>query len=59
VLKRNGSIAYVIGSKVVRVDASGAKVVDDGPGIEAESLAANGRLLYWTRGGVARSAPFN
>jgi hypothetical protein len=59
VLKRNGSVAYVIGSRVVRVDVSGVKVVDEGPGIEPDSLAANGRLLYWTRGGVARSAPFN
>jgi hypothetical protein len=59
VLKRNGSIAYVIGLQVVRADATGVKVVDQGSGIEPDSLAANGRLVYWTRAGVAHSAPFN
>lgn len=58
-LKRNGSIAYVVGTKVIVYDAKGVRTVDDGPGIEADSLAANGRLLYWMRGGVARSTPFD
>lgn len=58
-LKRNGSIAYVIGNKVVAYDGDGVRTVDEGPGLEPDSLAANGRLLYWTRGGVARSAPFD
>ena len=40
-------------------DADGVRTVDQGPGIEPDSLAANGRLLYWMRGGVARSAPFD
>jgi hypothetical protein len=58
VLRRDGSVAYVSGDQVIKKDLNGTKVVDQGPRIEPNSLAANASRLYWIRDGVPRSAPF-
>jgi hypothetical protein len=58
-LKRNGSIALLIAGRLVRADTTGTAVLDEGPGIDAESLAASGNRLYWMRGDAPQTAPFN
>ncbi len=58
-IKRNGSLAYLNGEGVVRVDRSGVSVVDPGPGIEQGSLATDGKHLYWLRDGEPQAATFD
>jgi hypothetical protein len=61
-LKPNGSIAYLLGSQLspqlIRIDATGTAVLDEGPGIDPKSLAASAGRLYWMNGGTPRTAPF-
>jgi hypothetical protein len=57
-LKRNGSLAYVLGERLVRVDATGTAVLDEG-GIDPSSLAASPGRLFWMHGDAPRTAPFN
>jgi hypothetical protein len=58
-LKRNGSIALLVGGRLIRVDTTGTAVLDEGPGIDADSLAASRNRLYWMRGDAPQTAPFN
>ena len=58
VIKPNGSVAYVLGQRLIRIESSGSTVLDEGAGIDGDSLAANRTRLYWMRGGVPKSAPF-
>jgi hypothetical protein len=55
-LTRRGSVAYVLGQRLLRIDSRGAAVLADGPGIDAGSLAAAPGRLYWMQDGLARSA---
>jgi hypothetical protein len=57
-LKRNGSLAYVLEGRLVRVDAAGAVVLDEGAGIDPGSLAAARGRLYWMHGDTPRTATF-
>jgi hypothetical protein len=57
-VKRNGSVAFLLGERLMRIDSSGAAVLDEGPGIDPLSLAASRNRLYWMRGGAPQSAPF-
>ena len=58
-LKANGSLAYLSGGALTKVDTTGSTVVDPGPGVDPGSIAANRGRLYWSNGGVARFAPFH
>jgi hypothetical protein len=53
-----GSFAYVSsGGAVVKSDATGETVVlDAGPGVEPQSLAAAAARVYWLRAGAPQSA---
>jgi hypothetical protein len=57
-VKPNGSIAYLLGSQLIRIDATGTAVLDEGPGIDPKSLAASAGRLYWMNGETPRTAPF-
>lgn len=66
VLEPNGSVAWISNggfspgpSYVHRHDSTGTAVVDSGPQIDPNSLAAGGSWLYWTNAGSPRSAPFH
>lgn len=58
VLRRDGAFALVRGGAVVAATSGGEEVLEPGPGYEPGSIALSvgGRRVYWTRGGVARSA---
>jgi hypothetical protein len=59
-LKPNGSLAYVdSAADLTRVDKTGTTVVDTGAGIDPDSLASDGRHLYWLQDGQPRVAPFD
>jgi hypothetical protein len=58
VIKPNGSVAYVLGQRLIRIESTGSTVLDEGAGIDGDSLAANRTRLYWMRDGVPKSAPF-
>ncbi len=58
-LKRNGSLALLIDGRLIRMDATGTAVLDEGPGIDLDSLAASRNRLYWMRGDAPHTAPFN
>jgi hypothetical protein len=45
--------------EVRRLDATGEAVLDAGPDIVQDSLAASGSTLYWTNAGAPRSAPID
>lgn len=47
VIKPNGSVAYVLGPQLIRIDTGGSAIVDEGPGIDSGSLAVNRTRLYW------------
>jgi hypothetical protein len=49
VIKPNGSVAYVLGPQLIRIDTGGSAIVDEGPGIDSGSLAVNRTRLYWLR----------
>jgi hypothetical protein len=59
VIKRNGSVAYVLGQRLIRIDSTGSTVLDEGPGMDGDSLAANPTRLYWMRDGVPKTASFH
>lgn len=63
VVKPNGSVAWTRPFngelEVVKLDAGGETVVDRGDGVDVESLALAGSILYWTNGGVPRSTTLN
>jgi hypothetical protein len=54
-LTPRGSVAYVHGQRLLRIDSRGAAVLAEGPGIEAGSLAAAPGRLYWMQDGVPQS----
>ena len=66
-LARSGEIAWIAsfvtgGTRTYEVRRSTpvrseSVLLDAGPDVAADSLAAGASLFYWTRGGVARSAP--
>jgi hypothetical protein len=56
VIKPNGSVAYVLGQRLIRTDSRGSAVLDVGPGIDAESLAVNPTRVYWLRDNMPRTA---
>jgi hypothetical protein len=58
-VKPNGSVAFLLGERLTRIDSSGTAVLDEGPGIDPLSLAASRNRLYWMRGGAPQSAPFS
>jgi hypothetical protein len=58
VIKRNGSVAYVLGQRLIRIDSTGSTVLDEGPGIDGDSLAANPTRVYWMSDGVPKTASF-
>jgi hypothetical protein len=57
-VKANGSVAFLLGERLIRIDSAGTAVLDEGPGIDPGSLAANSNRLYWMRGDAPQSAPF-
>ena len=63
VLKSDGSVAWIYtaggSAEVHRHDSTGTAIVDSGPQINPDSLAAGGAWLYWTNAGSPRSAPFH
>jgi hypothetical protein len=67
-LARSGEIAWIVsfvtaGTRTYEVRRSDpvlrteSVLLDAGPDVAADSLAAGANLFYWTRGGTARSAP--
>jgi hypothetical protein len=67
-LARSGEIAWIVsfvtgGTRTYEVRRSNpalrteSVLLDAGPEVAADSLAAGANLFYWTRGGTARSAP--
>lgn len=62
VVAPNGSAAWVRASDlgadlfVTKVDSGGEQVLDEGPSIDASSLALGGDHLYWLDAGQARTA---
>jgi hypothetical protein len=57
--KPNGTMAYLDQRGLVKVERRQTTVVDSGPGIDRNSLATDGRHLYWLRDGQPHAAPFN
>jgi hypothetical protein len=63
-LTRTGAIAWTRApasgqpdaGELRKLDADGEAVLDAGPDLDKESLAVSGSTLYWTRGGMPRSA---
>ena len=49
VIKPNGSIGYLLGRQLYRIDSRGSALLDEGPGIDGGSLAVNRTRLYWLR----------
>jgi hypothetical protein len=57
-VKPNGSVAFLLGEHLIRLDSTGSAVLDEGPGIDPDSLAASANRLYWMRDGATQTAPF-
>jgi hypothetical protein len=57
-VKPNGSVAFLLGERLIRIDSTGTATLDEGPGIDPASLAASSNRLYWMRGGAPQTAPF-
>ncbi len=56
-LRPNGSFAYITSAGQVRkVDKTGSVLLDPGPGVDPQSLAGSGSIVYWTRAGKPYSA---
>jgi hypothetical protein len=55
-IKPNGSIGYVLGPQLYRIDSRGRVLLDEGAGIDAASLAVNRTRLYWLHDNVPRTA---
>jgi hypothetical protein len=56
VIKPNGSIGYLLGRQLYRIDSRGSALLDEGPGIDGGSLAVNRTRLYWLRDNLPRTA---
>ena len=56
VIKPNGSVAYVLGPQLIRIDSRGSALLDEGAGIDSGSLAVNRTRLYWLRDNMPRTA---
>jgi hypothetical protein len=56
VLKPNGSVAYVLGQRLFRIDSRGSALLDEGPGIDSGSLAVNRTRVYWLHDNMPRTA---
>ena len=56
VIKPNGSIGYLLGRQLYRIDSRGPTLLDEGPGIDGGSLAVNRTRLYWLHDNVPRTA---
>ena len=56
VIKPNGSIGYLLGQQLYRIDSRGPTLLDEGPGIDGGSLAVNRTRLYWLHDNVPRTA---
>jgi hypothetical protein len=52
-------MAYLDQRGLVKIERSQTIVVDSAPGIDRDSLATDGRHLYWLRDGQPQAAPFN
>lgn len=57
VIKPNGSVGYVRGPQLFRIDSRGSALLDEGPGIDSNSLAVNRTRLYWLHDNLPRTAP--
>ena len=64
-LKRNGSVAFsharggfFATPRLTRIDRDGLGVLDNAAGLDPESLASDGRRLYWLRDGQPQTASF-
>ena len=56
VIKPNGSVGYVLGPQVIRIDSRGSALLDEGSGIDSGSLAVNRTRLYWLRDNLPQTA---
>jgi hypothetical protein len=56
VIKPNGSIGYLLGRQLYRIDSRGSALLDEGPGIDGGSLAVNRTRLYWLHDNLPRTA---
>ncbi len=56
VIKPNGSVAFVLGAQLIRIDSRGRALLDEGPGIDSGSLAVNRTRLYWLHDNVPQTA---
>ena len=56
VIKPNGSVGYVLGQQLFRIDSRGSALLDEGAGIDSASLAVNRTRLYWLHDNIPRSA---
>jgi hypothetical protein len=56
VIKPNGSVVYLLGQRLIRIDSRGSAVLDEGPGIDFASLAFNATRVYWLHDNAPRTA---
>jgi hypothetical protein len=56
VIKPNGSVVYLPGQRLIRIDPRGSTVLDEGPGIDPASLAVNRTRVYWLHDNAPRTA---
>jgi hypothetical protein len=56
VIKPNGSVAFVLGQQLIRIDTRGTALLDQGPGIDSGSLAVNRTRVYWLHDNIPQSA---
>lgn len=56
VIKPNGSIGYLLGQQLYRIDSRGPTLLDEGSGIDSGSLAVNRTRLYWLRDNLPLTA---
>jgi hypothetical protein len=56
VIKPNGSVGYVLGQQLFRMDSRGSALLDEGAGIDSGSLAVNRTRLYWLHDNIPQSA---
>lgn len=55
-IKPNGSVGYVLGQQLFRIDSRGSALLDEGAGIDYGSLAVNRTRLYWLRDNIPHTA---
>jgi hypothetical protein len=56
VIKPNGSVAFVLGQQLIRIDTRGTALLDQGAGIDSGSLAVNRTRVYWLNDNIPQSA---